>query len=94
MSGLTAGESFLKAILDLFRFTTASGAVSKTVSLSGTVTALPDFNCKAVEFLGTVTLTLGGGDAISYSGGVIPVGKNASEILVSGSGSVSYIMYL
>lgn len=90
---LTAGESFLKSILDVFKSKTANGTVSKTTSLSGTATALPDFKCKGVEFLGTVTLTLGGGDAISYSGGVIPC-NNASEILVSGTGSVSYIIYI
>jgi len=93
MSGLTAGESFLRSLLDLVRSKTTAGCRSVTTSLTGTATALPAFKCKAVEFLGTVTLTLGGGDAVSYTGGVVPC-NDASEILVSGSGSVSYIIYL
>ena len=93
MSGLTAAESFLRSLLDLNRSKTTSSCRSVTVALSATVTPLASFKCKSVEFLGVVTLTLGGGSAVSYPGGIIPC-NDASEILVSGSGSVSYIIYL
>lgn len=92
--GFTTSESFLRSILDLFRSTTASGFVTKTVTLSGTATALPDFKCKAIEFLATIDVTSGSGVAITFTnGGVLPC-NNASEILVSGSGDVDYIIYI
>ena len=92
--GFTTAESFLKSILDLFRSTTASGFVTKTVTLSGTSTALPDFKCKAVEFLSTITIKCGSETSVTLTnGGAVPC-NNASEISVSGSGDVGYIIYI
>jgi len=93
MSGLTAGESFLKTILDLWRNRTSSGVISKSYTLTGTPAPLVDFKCKAVQLLASSTITLGNGDSITYSGGLLPC-NNANEILVSGSGTLTYLIFI
>jgi len=93
MSGLTAGESFLKTILDLWRNRTANGVISKSYTLTGTPTGLPSFNCKAVQLLSSCTVTLGNGDSITYAGGLLPC-NNANNILVSGSGTLTYLIFI
>ena len=93
MSGLTAGESFLKSILDLWRNRTANGVISKSCILTGTPTPLADFNCKAVQLLVSCTITLGNGDSINYAGGLLPC-NNANNILVSGSGTLTYLIFI
>lgn len=92
MAGLTAAESFLKSILDIFRSKTSNGFRLGSVSLTGTATPLPAFKCKAVELLATATLT-NNGVSVSYTGGLLPC-NDASEIVVSGSGTLTYIIYL
>jgi hypothetical protein len=93
MSGLTAGESFLKSILDLWRNRTANGVISKSYTLTGTPTGLADFKCKAVQLLASSTVILGNGDSITYAGGLLPC-NNANEILVSGSGTLNYLIFI
>jgi hypothetical protein len=93
MSGLTAGESFLKSILDLWRNRTANGVISKSYTLTATPTPLADFNCKAVQLLASCTVTLGSGDSITYAGGLLPC-NNANNILVSGSGTLTYLIFI
>lgn len=93
MSGLTAGESFLKTLLDLFRNKTANGVISKSYTLTATPTALPSFTCKAVQLLSSSTVTLGNGDSITYAGGLLPC-NNTDNILVSGSGTLTYLIFI
>lgn len=89
--GLTAGESFLKSILDMFRSTTANG--SKTVSISlSTATPLAAFKCKAVYLLSNCSFVTGGGDTIAITSPVLLPCNDASEIIVSGSGTLNYLI--
>jgi hypothetical protein len=95
MSGLTAGESFLKSILDWSRFVTASGSRTATITLSGTPTPLLDFRCKAVILLSECDFSTGNGDTISLE--IPPIllpCNNANEVLVSGAGDLSYLILL
>lgn len=95
MAGLTAGESFLKSILDSFRFVTASGSRSTVVALTGTLTALPDFKCKAVILMSNCSFVTGNGNTIDLTTPPLTIPcNNASEILVSGSGNLSYLILL
>jgi hypothetical protein len=91
--GETKAEGILYAIRDILSSKRASGVISKSVTLTGTVTALPDFKCVGVQTLSSCTITLGGGDAITFAGGLLPC-NNANEILVSGSGSLGYLIYI
>jgi hypothetical protein len=93
MSGLTSGESFLKSILDLWRNRTSNGVISKSYTLTGTPTGLANFKCKAVQLLASSTVILGNGDSITYAGGLLPC-NNANEILVSGSGTLTYLIFI
>jgi hypothetical protein len=90
--GFTTAEAFLKNIRDLSISTTGTAFIVGTYTLTATPTAVSSVQCKAIELLSTVTLTANG-VSISYPGGILPC-NNASEVLVSGSGSVSYILYL
>jgi len=91
--GLTIIENFLKSILDLFRSSTSSGARSASVILTGTSTALPDYSCRGIMILNSCTLVVGNGTAVTFPGGIIPC-NNASEIFVSGSGTLNYLILL
>ncbi len=91
--GFTIVEELLKAIKDIFRNRTANGVVSGSYSLTGTPTGLPDFACKAVQLLSSCTVTLGGGASINYPGGLLPC-SNASDIRVSGSGTLTYLIFI
>lgn len=95
MSGLTAGESFLKSILESFRFVTASGSRTSLVALTGTLTALPDFKCKAVVLMSECSFVTGNGSTLTLTSPPLTIPcNNASEILVSGTGNLSYLMLL
>jgi len=95
MSALTAGESFLKGILEAFRFVTASGSRTATVSLTGTSTALSSFRCKAVLILSNCTFVTGNGDSLVLTNPPILLPcNNANEIFVSGSGTLNYLILL
>lgn len=90
--GFTTSESFLKTIRDLFSTSTTNSFVVGTYTLTGTPTPIGNLQCKAVELLSSSTLTANG-VSITYAGGILPC-NNLSEILLSGSGTVSYIAYL
>ncbi len=95
MSGLTAGESFLKSILDSFRFVTASGSRTSLVVLTGTLTPLPDFKCKAIILMSECSFVTGNGSTLTLTSPPLTIPcNNASEILVSGTGNLSYLMLL
>lgn len=91
--GLTIIENFLKSILDLFRSSTSSGTRSASVNLTGVSTSLPDYACRGVMILNSCTLVTGSGTAITFPGGTIPC-NNTSEIFVSGSGTLNYLILL
>ncbi len=90
--GFTTAEAFLKNIKDLLNSTNGNAFVVGTYTLTATPTAVTTIQCKAIQLLSSVTLTANG-VSITYPGGLLPCG-NASEVLVSGSGTVSYIIYL
>jgi len=95
MSGLTAGESFLKSILESFRFVTASGSRTATLALSATPTPLLNYKCKAVLLLSECTFSTGNGDGILLENPPILLPcNNANEVLVSGSGFLNYLILL
>jgi hypothetical protein len=95
MSGLTAGEGFLKSLLNWSSYVTANGSRTATLSLSGTLTPLLDYKCKAVILLSECNLATGNGDTIELlSPPLLLPCNNASEILVSGSGTLSYLILL
>lgn len=91
--GLTVLEQFIKSILDLFKSSTSSGSRSASVSLTGTSTALPPYACRGIMILNSCTLVTGDGTAITFPGGVIPC-TDASQIFVSGSGTLNYLILL
>lgn len=91
--GLTIIENLIRSFLELGRSVSSSGSITATQSLSGTSTALSStVNCKAVILLSAVTITTGGGTAVSLTNPItIPCNK-PSDIFVSGSGTLSYII--
>lgn len=91
--GLTILEQFTKSILELFSSSTSSGSITATQSLSGTATALSSgVKCKAVILLSAVTITTGNGAAVSLTSPLTLPCDFPSDILVSGSGTLSYII--
>jgi hypothetical protein len=95
MSGLTAGESFLKSILESFRFVTASGSRTATVALTGTLTALPEFKCKAVILLSECSFATGNGSTLALDAPPILLPcNNTNDIQVTGGGSLNYLILL
>ena len=93
--GFTKLEQFTKSILDLFKSSTSSGSITATQSLSGTATALSsNVNCKAVILLSAVTITTGGGTNVSLTSPLTLPCNFPSDILVSGSGTLSYIILI
>lgn len=93
MSGLTAGESFLKSILSVFISSSAVGSITKTMTL-GSATPLVDRPCKAVILLNACSFFTGNGDTIAITSSLVLPCNNASEINVSGSGTLNYIILL
>jgi hypothetical protein len=91
--GFTKLEQFLKSILDLFHSSTSSGSVTATETLTGTATALTSsIACKAVILLSAVTVRTGDGPAVSLTSPLTLPCNRPSDILVSGSGTLSYII--
>jgi hypothetical protein len=91
--GFTTLEELLKSILGLFRSSSSDGSITATQSLTGTATALTStVNCKAVILLSAVTVTTGGGTAVSLTSPLTLPCNYPSDILVSGSGTLSYII--
>jgi hypothetical protein len=91
--GFTKLEQFLKSILDLFHSSTSSGSVTATQALSGVSIALTStLNCKAVILLSAVTIRTGDGPAVSLTSPLTLPCNHPSDILVSGSGTLSYII--
>lgn len=91
--GFTILEQFAKSILDLFHSSTSSGSITATQALTGTATALSStVNCKAVILLSAVTIRTGDGPAVSLTSPLTLPCNFPSDILVSGSGTLSYII--
>lgn len=93
--GVTVLEQFTKSILDLFKSSTSCGSITATEVLTGSPLPLTkSVECKAVILLSNVTIRTGDGPEVSLTSPLTLPCNKPSDILVSGSGTLSYIILI
>lgn len=93
--GFTILEQYVKSIVDLLSRDVSSGTITSTQTLSGTLVPLSkQMKCKSVTFLSNVTISTGNGESIDLTSSLNVPCNYPSDILVSGSGTLSYIIIL
>lgn len=85
-------EELLLIMYQLWYSTIATKAISASISLTGSSTALSAVNCKGVTLLSACTIVVNGGASMAVGPGLNIPCNSTSEIAVSGSGTLNYLI--
>lgn len=90
---MTQLEYLITNLFNILVSVMGTRVTTAVTTLSGTATALPSFPCKSVTLLTSCSLTSGGGVPVTILPNTNIPCQDASQLLVSGSGTLNYLIF-